>query len=161
MPDRSQVAELISTWFFVGKIKWAPGTWGTLATVPLSLFLHYWGPFFQMGFTLLLFPLALWAVENYEKTLGSHDSSEIVVDEVLGFLITMTWLPLTWQSYVIGFALFRALDILKPFPISYFDKHVKGGIGVIADDVVAGIIASVILQYIYFKTALLGMQWLA
>lgn len=152
-------AILLATWFHVGRIKKAPGTWGTLAAIPLCLALHFLGPFWQMGFSLLLFPIAVWAAEAYEAHVGGHDSSEIVIDEVLGFLITVTWLPLTWQTYVFGFVVFRVLDILKPFPISYFDKRVKGGIGVVADDVVAGIIGNMLLQFIFIKSNLLGLQW--
>ena len=107
---------------------------------------------------LILMPLAVWAAEVYEQDKGSHDSPEIVIDEVLGFMITMTWLPQTWKAYVAGFILFRVLDIFKPFPIGYLDKKVRGGLGVVADDVAAGIIASLILQTIYANTFWLGAQ---
>jgi phosphatidylglycerophosphatase A len=81
-----------------------------------------------------------------------------VIDEVIGFLITMTWLPMTWQAYLAGFLLFRVLDIFKPFPIGYLDEKVPGGLGVVADDVAAGMIANIILQVVLVKTAWLGMQ---
>lgn len=152
-------AVLIATWFHVGKIPRAPGTWGTLAALPLVFLLHKLGDYWQMGACLLLFPVAVWAAEAYESASGTHDSKEIVIDEVLGMAITMTFLPVTWQAYAAGFALFRLLDILKPFPISYFDRNVKGGIGVVADDVVAGIIANAALQVVFLKTAWLGYQW--
>ena len=79
-------------------------------------------------------------------------------DEVVGFLITMVWLPLTWQSLLLGFVLFRFFDIVKPPPIRQLDQHVKGGFGVMIDDIAAGLISSVILQIIYTQTSWLGVQ---
>lgn len=152
-------AVLIATWFHVGKIPRAPGTWGTLAALPLVFVLHSLGGYWLMGASIVLFPVAVWAAEHFEAASGTHDSKEIVIDEVLGMMITMALLPVTWQAYVAGFALFRLLDITKPFPIGVFDRKVKGGIGVVADDVVAGIIANAILQFVYLKTAWLGVQW--
>jgi len=70
----------------------------------------------------------------------------------------MTWLPMTWQSMLFGFVLFRVLDILKPFPIGFIDKKVQGGLGVIADDVVAGLIANIALQVVYSQTNWLGAR---
>lgn len=147
-----------ATFFGIGRISKAPGTWGTLACVPLSLVLNYFGPFIAMSVTILMLPVAVISAEFYERENGGHDSKEIVIDEVLGFLITMTWLPITWQSYVIGFFLFRFLDILKPFPIGYIDKKVRGGLGVVADDVAAGILANIVLQVMYTQTGWLGSQ---
>lgn len=148
----------IALFFGVGKAPKAPGTWATLATVPLALLVNWAGPFWAMATAVLLLPLSIVAAEIYEQVHQSHDSKEIVIDEVLGFLITMTWLPITWQSYFLGFFLFRLLDILKPFPIGYLDKKVRGGLGVVIDDVVAGIIANIILQIIYTQTNWLGSQ---
>jgi phosphatidylglycerophosphatase A len=149
---------MIATWFGVGKIKKAPGTWGTLAAVPLSVLLNWAGPYYAMAFILLFVPVGIVAAQFYETQAGGHDRPEIVIDEVLGFLITMTWLPMTWQAYVFGFVLFRFLDILKPFPIGYIDKKIPGGVGVVADDVLAGLIANIALQYLYNQTNWLGVQ---
>lgn len=148
----------LATWFGVGKIKKASGTWATLATVPLAYALGLLGPFITMGFIVLLLPVGIVAADFYEKKFQTHDSSEIVIDEVIGFLITMTWLPLTWQSFVLGFILFRILDIFKPFPISYLDEKIAGGLGVVVDDVAAGMIANLVLQYLYSHTGILGTQ---
>jgi len=82
----------------------------------------------------------------HELLTGAHDPSEVVIDEVAGFLVTMVWVPFTWSYVLAGFLLFRILDIWKPFPISYVDQKVKGGIGAVGDDLVAGIIGSMILQ---------------
>ena len=116
------------------------------------------GPLLYMAAIILLLPVAIISAEMYEQNSGSHDSKEIVIDEVLGFLITMTWLPISWQSFGFGFLLFRVLDIWKPFPISYLDKKIQGGLGVVIDDVAAGIVANLILQLVYTKTMWLGSQ---
>jgi len=146
------------TFFGAGLSPKAPGTAGTLAAIPLTFFLIWLGPFFHMTATVVLTIAAIIACEKYEKQIGGHDHSHIVIDEVVGFLITMTWLPLTWQSFAFGFLLFRLFDILKPWPISHFDKKVTGGLGVVVDDVVAGIFANILLQVIYTKTGWLGAQ---
>lgn len=153
-----KVLILLATFFNVGKVPKAPGTFGTLAAIPLAILLSKMGLFTYMIFVALLLPFGILAAETYEQVHKGHDHQEIVIDEVLGFLITMTWLPITWQAYLAGFLLFRVLDILKPFPIGYLDKKVPGGIGVVVDDVAAGVIANIILQIIYTKTSLLGAQ---
>jgi phosphatidylglycerophosphatase A len=148
----------MATVFGVGLMKKAPGTWGTVAAIPIVLALSAAGPLVYMVVTVLFTPVAILAADFYEQDKGVHDLPEVVIDEVLGFMITMTWLPMTWQSMLIGFALFRLLDIAKPFPIGYLDKKVQGGLGVVIDDVAAGIIASLIMQFLYTHTAILGVQ---
>lgn len=147
-----KIAKLIATFGGIGRLPKAPGTWGSLAALPLAVGLSYLGPLFYMAFVVFLFPIALWAAETYENTAGSHDSQEIVIDEVLGVLITLVWLPMTWQVILLGFVIFRVLDIFKPFPIGLIDQKVQGGLGVIADDVVAGIIASIVMQTLASQT---------
>jgi phosphatidylglycerophosphatase A len=147
-----------ATLFGVGKFPKAPGTWGTLATLPLAWILMQAGPLLYMTVVILLLPVAILSAELYEQFSGSHDSKEIVIDELIGFLITMTWLPMGWQSFIFGFLLFRLLDIWKPYPISYLDKKIQGGLGVVIDDVAAGIVANMILQLVYSKTMWLGSQ---
>lgn len=146
------------TFFGAGLSPWAPGTVGTIATLPLAALFIWLGPLVHMFLTMILTVVAILACEKYEKQVGGHDHSHIVIDEVVGFLITMTWLPLTWQSFVFGFILFRFFDILKPWPIRHFDQKVPGGLGVVFDDVLAGVLANVLLQIAYNKTAWLGAQ---
>lgn len=148
----------IATVFGVGRIPKAPGTWGSLVTLPLVLGLMWLGPLVYMAATLAMAIVAIIAAEQYEQQSEKHDSKEIVIDEVAGMLVTMTMLPMTWQSFVIGFILFRLLDIFKPFPISYFDRKVPGGFGVVLDDLVAGMIANGILQLMLYHTVWLGVQ---
>jgi len=148
----------IAIFFGAGKSPKAPGTVGTIATIPLWYLLSQLGPIFYMLITFLLVFVGVAAANAYEAVAAKHDSKEIVIDEVVGFLITMTWLPVTWQSLLIGFAVFRVLDILKPPPIRQLDRKVQGGFGVMVDDIAAGIIGSIIMQILYNQTNWLGMQ---
>lgn len=148
----------VATLFGVGFAPKAPGTVATLATIPIWYALAQTGAVIYMIVTFLLFPLGILAAQAYENHVGRHDSKEIVIDEVVGFLITMTWLPLTWQSVALGFVVFRVLDIVKPPPIRQLDKRMPGGFGVMVDDVVAGIIGSIVMQLIYNQTNWLGVQ---
>lgn len=153
-----QTLLLIATYFNIGKFPKAPGTVATLATIPLWWALWHAGPIIYMIVTLILFPVGVVAAQAYESQSSEHDSKEIVIDEVVGFLITMTWLPMTWQSVGLGFIIFRFLDIVKPPPIRQLDRRVPGGFGVMLDDVVAGIIGSILMQVIYTQTNWLGVQ---
>lgn len=148
----------IAILFGVGKIPKAPGTVATLATIPIWILMHSLGPVVYMVITFLLVPVGVWAANLYESHSQQHDSKEIVIDEVVGFLITMTWLPLTWQSALLGFVVFRFFDILKPPPIRQLDQKIKGGFGVMVDDIAAGIIGSIIMQTLYNQTNWLGAQ---
>jgi phosphatidylglycerophosphatase A len=91
---------------------------------------------------------AIFIAQFYEDLVGQHDLPEVVVDEVVGLLVTMTWIPLSWPFALCGFAVFRAFDILKPFPISYVDRNMRGGIGCVGDDLIAGILSNIVLQII-------------
>ena len=148
----------VATLFGIGFFPKAPGTVATLATIPIWYALAQTGAVIYMIVTFLLFPVGILAAQAYENHVGRHDSKEIVIDEVVGFLITMTWLPLTWQSVALGFVVFRVLDILKPPPIRQLDKRMPGGFGVMVDDVAAGIIGSIVMQLIYNQTNWLGVQ---
>lgn len=148
----------IATFFGVGFFPKGPGTAGTIAAIPLVLLLSWAGPVIYMVSVFLLLPVGIIAAQVYEDSVGGHDHKEIVIDEVLGFLIAMTWLPMTWQALLMGFLLFRVLDIFKPFPIGYLDRKLPGGMGVVADDLVAGLIVNIFLQYLYQNTSWLGSQ---
>ncbi len=152
------VIECLATFFYVGKIPKAPGTFGTLAAIPLWYVMTKLNPIFYMALTFAIVILGIFISEAYERALQIHDSKTIVIDEVAGFLITMVWLPVTWQSVVFGFLAFRFFDIVKPGPIKILDKKIQGGVGVMLDDVAAGIIASLILQIVYSQTLWLGAQ---
>lgn len=154
----TKLTQIIATFFFVGKISKAPGTFGTLATIPLWFCLSHLNIVSYMVSIIVLIIVGVVSAQFYQKISGEHDSKEVVIDEVVGFLITMTWLPVTWQSVVFGFVLFRFFDIVKPPPIRQFDRKIKGGVGVMVDDIAAGLICNIILQSIYTHTSWLGAQ---
>jgi phosphatidylglycerophosphatase A len=124
-----------------------PGTFGTLASLPLVVLLsHYAGFSLYVFVTLLVCIAGIWICDKTAEDMGVHDDSSIVWDEVAGMLITMIAVPLSWQTLLAGFLLFRFFDIIKPWPISYLDKHVHGGFGIMIDDVLAGFFALGVLH---------------
>lgn len=149
--------KLIATFFNVGRISKAPGTLATIATIPLFVLLSYLSDINYLMLTMAIIILGIFAAQAYESDATEHDSKEIVIDEVAGFLITMALVPCTWKAILLGFALFRLLDIFKPWPISVLDRKVKGGVGVMVDDIAAGIVASVAIQLLlyYYPLSLL------
>lgn len=158
---RSFLIEALATGFFAGKIKPAPGTWGTLVAIPFAVGLAWITRATPAAYLILTAAFVLVAsliAELYERNSGAHDPGEIVIDEIVGYMITASWLPFTWQTFVAAFVLFRVFDILKPFPISYIDRKIEGGLGTVLDDVAAGIIANVVLQIVYTQTAWLGVR---
>ena len=128
----------------------APGTAGTLATVPLVYFLQQQTLLVYILVTLFVLATGSWVCGYAAKKLQVHDHSGIVYDEVAGFLITMFMVPTGWQWMLLGFLLFRFFDAAKPWPISWFDKNVHGGFGIMFDDVVAGAVS---------LCCLLAIQW--
>jgi len=139
----------LATGFGVGYSPVAPGTLGTLVAIPVYYFLsNIQPPLYEITLVGFLF-LCVWVSGNAEIFIGRKDDQRIVIDEIIGFLITMLWVPQTIRFVIIGFLLFRFFDILKPFPIRRLEKGFKGGFGVVLDDVVAGVYANIILRLIF------------
>jgi len=127
----------------------APGTAGTLLSIPIYLVLSRI-PFPLYELTLVtFFFLSSWISDQAQRYWGKKDDPRIVIDEMMGFLITMLWLPKTTLFIVLGFFLFRFFDIVKPPPIRILER-VKGGYGVVLDDVLAGVYSNIILQIISY-----------
>ena len=139
---------LLSSWFGVGRLPLAPGTWGTLGAVPLVLIISYFGPIPAVISLAVIIPLAVWTSDISQKVLGKDDPPEVVIDEVAGYFVAVFLLPFSWWSFILGFLLFRIFDILKPFPIRMIHKKVKGGIGICLDDIVAGVYANVCIKFV-------------
>jgi phosphatidylglycerophosphatase A len=137
--------------FGSGLMKIAPGTWGTLAALPLYLLLlnTHWAVY--LFFTFLAFLLGVWVCDKVTQDLRVHDYKGIVWDEVVGYLLTMFMAPKGLLWMILGFILFRIFDIWKPQPIRYIDKHVKGGLGIMLDDVLAAIPAWFIIQLLVWS----------
>lgn len=138
---------LLAFGFGSGLSKKMPGTLGTVAAVPIYLALMQADSRIYLAVTVLSIVLGILICDRAAKKLDVHDFGGIVWDEIAGFLITMCWLPFSWQSLLAGFALFRLFDIFKPWPIRWLDRHVEGGFGIMIDDVVAGIFAAIVLRF--------------
>jgi len=138
---------LLASGFGAGYVPMVPGTAGTLVAIPIFLVLSSI-PFPLHELTILtFFFFASWISGEAERYWGRKDHPRIVIDEIMGYLIAMLWLPKTTLFIILGFFLFRFFDIVKPPPIRLLEK-VKGGFGVVLDDVVAGIYANIVLQII-------------
>lgn len=135
----------IATFFGSGHSPIWPGTAGTLATIPVAYVLMGFGKAALIGATIFLFLIGVWAAEHYCEMTGTHDNGRIVIDEVVGYLITLWPVARTIPNLVVAFALFRLFDIWKPWPIRVVDRRIKGGFGVVADDVCAGAVSALIL----------------
>ncbi len=119
----------------------APGTAGTLITVPLVYYLQQQTLLTYVLVTMFVLATGSWICAYAAKKLKVHDHSGIVYDEVAGFLITMSLAPAGWHWMLAGFVLFRFFDAVKPWPISWIDKNIHGGFGIMLDDIIAGIIS--------------------
>ncbi|MDP2697814.1 phosphatidylglycerophosphatase A [Thalassospira sp.] len=141
----SQLALTIAaTWFYSGKFPKAPGTMGSLAALPLGWILALYGTPWLFGAAAILFLIGLYVSHHYSKMIGQHDAGEIVIDEVVGQWLCLLPLPLIGEIsdlgwLLAGFVLFRIFDILKPWPIGWVDRRVSGGMGIMLDDVLAGL----------------------
>lgn len=134
--------------FGSGLAKKMPGTMGTVAAIPVYL------AFVQANFwiysilTVLVCVVGIRICDEAARQLGEHDFGGIVWDEVAGYLVTMWFVPFSWNAALIGFTLFRFFDILKPWPIKWIDQKVEGGFGIMLDDLLAGLFSAIILCYI-------------
>ena len=127
----------------------APGTFGTLAAIPLYLMISGLAPVYYGAIVLFSCLIGIYLCGKTAADVGVHDHGAIVWDEIAGFLITMFMVPLSWQSVLVGFLLFRFFDIIKPWPISIADKKLHGGFGIMFDDVLAGLFSLVIMHWIF------------
>jgi phosphatidylglycerophosphatase A len=139
---------LFATWGGTGYSPLASGTVGTLAAIPLYLILARLPlPLYLLTLVPFFF-FASWVSGLAEEIFAEKDSGKIVIDEVVGYLVTMAGVPLSWQGVVLGFFLFRLFDIVKVEPARYCDQHLKNGYGVVLDDVVAGVYACGVLHLV-------------
>jgi phosphatidylglycerophosphatase A len=148
---------IIATGFYIGKIPFAPGTFGSLLAVALWIAINRFFPFelpliiFWISLLILLSIIGIFSAESHSKAIGKDDAGEIVIDEICGqlltFLIAAIFIDVAQNYFLIflGFVFFRLFDITKPFIIGIADKNLKGGIGVMMDDLLAGFAAAVLL----------------
>ncbi len=144
----NRLALLIATWFGCGYFPWGPGTIGSLAAILIALLLHTYLGSGRLTFLLLTLALlwpAIWAATRTERLVQKEDPGLVVVDEVLGQWVTLLGVAvLDWKSWIAAFILFRLFDIWKPWPVRRFEQ-LPGGVGIVMDDVAAGIYGALIL----------------
>lgn len=145
-----RVILFVATGAYSGYSPIAPGTVGTLVGIGIYLIIYNPNPLIYTTMLLLLFFLAVLISDKAEKILLESDSRHIVIDEIFGFLVTMAFIPNRLVYIILGFFFFRVFDILKIFPVNFFDKKVKNGYGIVLDDLFAGIYANLLLQGVRF-----------
>lgn len=140
---------LLASVGYIGYIPVASGTFGSLVGIPV-----FWGFDALRATSVVLYLLAFvalvagacWIAGKAEEFLNEHDSHKIVIDEVAGYVAATLFLAPTWPHALLAFFIFRALDVLKPFPAGYIDANLPGGYGVVLDDVVSGLYSNVALR---------------
>jgi phosphatidylglycerophosphatase A len=159
----NKIANIVATYFGLGLSKFAPGTMGSLGTLPLAYALMYWGGFWALIITaVIIFGIGVWATDIVIKDTGIKDPSKVVIDETVGQLLSFSIVAFiapeyllgyeSWLFYVAAFLFFRFFDILKMGPVKYFDTKVLNAYGVMLDDVFAGLFAAVcLLVMLYIK----------
>ncbi len=140
-----------ATGMFVGYLPFAPGTFGSMLGAALSYaasrYLNTRGSLVLLG---VLLAVGIFTAGRAEKILNEQDSGKIVIDEIAGMYLTMLFIPMNILHLVAGFVCFRAIDIIKPYPISYLDRHIHGGTGVMLDDVSAGMVSNILARIVIF-----------
>ena len=143
---KKRFAMVLATWFGSGLIKVAPGTWGSVAALPFAwVIYHMWrAPGLALA-TLVVFLIGIWVSDVHARDLPDDDPSVIVIDEVAGMWLTLLVVPPDLLYYALGFVFFRIADIWKPWPVCWADRKVKGGSGIMLDDIFAGVYAAIAL----------------
>lgn len=136
----------IATGGYVGRFPFAPGTVGSLIGLPIAYLLVYLHWSVAILVTLILTAIAIWAADRAEHQLGTKDPGCIVVDEIAGMVVALLLMPFTLKSAIAGFLLFRIFDIIKPPPARQLERRLKGGWGIVLDDIVAGMMANIVLR---------------
>jgi phosphatidylglycerophosphatase A len=130
--------------FGTGLAPRAPGTFGTLVGVPIAFALALIAPWAHAVAVISIGAVGVWICGASAARLAIHDYPGIVFDEIAGFVVAMALNPFSWAGVAAVFVLFRAFDIAKPWPIGWLDKHITGGLGIMVDDVGAGIVAGIV-----------------
>ena len=143
-PNLKKPSHLFATWFGIGLLRPAPGTWGSFAALLIWYFTEFLHPTAHV--ILPMFILFSWLVcSQATKDSDSKDHSAIVIDEVAGMLVTLSFVSHGIMTYLFAFLLFRLFDIWKPWPISWIDQNIQGGLGILLDDLIAGFFAGSII----------------
>ena len=138
----------LATGCYIGNISFAPGTFGSVLGLLLCFFLSKIDFSIAVFLTLIFILCAIWIANEAEKIIDLKDPGCIVIDEIAGIILTLSGLPFNITSVTLGFLVFRALDIWKPYPIRLLENKFSGGIGIVLDDVAAGILSNLILRFL-------------
>ncbi len=149
MDFKEKIILFFATGGGLGKSPIIPGTFGTLAGIPFAVGFAFIDKSFAVFLTVLLIASATWISDEAELILGKKDPGMIVIDEIAGYVVAMSGVPVTIYSVIAGFFIFRFFDILKPFPVRNFERRFKGGAGVVLDDIIAGLLSFIILRIIF------------
>lgn len=138
-------SRIIATVFFIGYFPLAPGT---VATAFGMAFLWFFNPSYNTLLVIFAFSLILgiFTSKKMERETRQKDPSCVVIDEFVGYLASMLFIPLTFQNLIIAFIIFRILDIIKPPPIRQIERGLKGGMSIMMDDVVAGLLSNLLIR---------------
>jgi phosphatidylglycerophosphatase A len=143
---RQKTILFLATGGLIGFAPVAPGTFGSLAALPLCLLMGLMSTGIALVFVVALIGLSMWIAHAAEQLEAQKDPKQVVIDEFCGMAVTLFGLPFTPVIVIGGFALFRVFDIVKPLPIRWIDKNVPGGAGIVLDDIIAGIFANLMLR---------------
>ena len=151
VPDA--LIKFLASGAYLGYSPWVPGTVGSLGGVAVYLALLHWnlGPLFSAAWIAALTLGGIWVAGRAEKIFGSKDPGKVVIDEVAGMAVTLYQVPFSWKWVATGFVLFRILDVVKPFPARQCER-LKGGLGIVLDDIVSGLYAGLLLWAIILLT---------
>ena len=146
MKFRDTAVIFLATGCYLGRVPVAPGTFGSLLGLLICVVLSDIWLISAVLITIAFIGCSVWIADEAEKRLNQKDPGCIVIDEIAGMMVTLIGLPFNLFTAAAGFILFRLLDILKPFPIRLIERRLPGGVGVVADDVAAGILANIVLR---------------
>jgi phosphatidylglycerophosphatase A len=140
-----KVAHVLAVWFGCGQLPWAPGTWGTIGALPLYLALRPHGLTAVALAAGVVTIVGIWAADRVVVNTGTKDPQIVCIDEVAGVLVTWLGAPSGWWGTLAGLVLFRVLDTVKPWPARAAEQRLPGGLGVVLDDVAAGLWGALLL----------------
>lgn len=151
--DTGNVRHWLAYGFGAGLSPKAPGTFGTLVAVPIYLLLSMLPMAAYLAVLAVMIAVGIWVCGTTANDVGADDPPGIVWDEIVGFLVAMIAAPSGWIWVITGFLLFRLFDIYKPWPAGTINRRLRGGLGIMLDDIVAGLMSLVVLQSIAMMVA--------
>jgi phosphatidylglycerophosphatase A len=155
MKFRERAVLFVATGFFIGTVPFAPGTFGSLIGLPVCFLLARLNLLQSVIYILAFILFAIGIASAAEKILKQKDPGQIVIDEIAGLMVTFAGLPFNLKTALAGFIMFRVFDILKPFPIRLLERSVRGGSGVVLDDVLAGVYGNLIIRLVIYISGMM------